>query len=180
MTPTTSCITWRSRKSDTQALRRSLRRLGLYSLAHAEHNVLGILNAVHHALGRLTDEVQHDANLLERALTETLARRRSSQTRHPWPQSPRGRAVSIMVTLPTEAADNPDLVAEMIAAGMNVARVNCAHDNADVWERMIANVRSGAKEAGTDCRVMMDLAGPKLRTGELKPGPARDAHSPQT
>jgi pyruvate kinase len=85
--------------------------------------------------------------------------------------SPDGRDVSIMVTLPTEAADNPDLVAEMIAAGMNVARVNCAHDDAEVWERMIGNVRAAATEADTECRVIMDLAGPKLRTGELEPGP---------
>ena len=85
--------------------------------------------------------------------------------------SPEGRHVSIMVTLPTEAADNEELVAEMIAAGMNVARINCAHDDADAWERMIANVRAKANEAGTECRVIMDLAGPKLRTGELTPGP---------
>ena len=84
---------------------------------------------------------------------------------------PEGRDVSIMVTLPTEAADNPTLVEEMLAAGMNIARINCAHDDAGTWERMIANVRVAAQDAGTDCRVMMDLAGPKLRTGELKSGP---------
>jgi pyruvate kinase len=76
-----------------------------------------------------------------------------------------------MVTLPTEAADNPVLVEEMLAAGMNVARINCAHDDAQTWERMIVNVRTAARDAGTQCRVIMDLAGPKLRTGELEPGP---------
>ena len=63
------------------------------------------------------------------------------------------------------------LVEEMLAAGMNVARINCAHDDPDTWTRMIANVRSAAEEAATECRIMMDLAGPKLRTGELDPGP---------
>ncbi len=54
---------------------------------------------------------------------------------------------------------------------MNVARINCAHDDAETWERMIANVRCTAEQAGTECRVIMDLAGPKLRTGDLLPGP---------
>jgi pyruvate kinase len=76
-----------------------------------------------------------------------------------------------MVTLPTEAADNPLLVAEMLAAGMNLARINCAHDDPTTWNRMVENIRRAADDAGTECRIVMDLSGPKLRTGELKPGP---------
>ncbi|MGB5624923.1 MAG: pyruvate kinase, partial [Woeseiaceae bacterium] len=49
--------------------------------------------------------------------------------------------------------------------------INCAHDDAACWERMIENVRSASIEAGNDCKVIMDLPGPKLRTGELRPGP---------
>ncbi|MGI9238826.1 MAG: pyruvate kinase, partial [Woeseiaceae bacterium] len=63
------------------------------------------------------------------------------------------------------------LVAEMLAAGMNVARINCAHDDAQVWTGMANNVRAASAEAGEDCRIIMDLAGPKLRTGELRAGP---------
>ncbi|MGB5336364.1 MAG: pyruvate kinase, partial [Woeseiaceae bacterium] len=59
----------------------------------------------------------------------------------------------------------------MISAGMDVARINCAHDNIAVWERMVSNVRAASTAAGTDSRIMMDLPGPKLRTGELRPGP---------
>ena len=54
---------------------------------------------------------------------------------------------------------------------MNVARINCAHDDADTWQAMIDNVRAASKEAQSDCRILMDLAGPKLRTGALRPGP---------
>jgi pyruvate kinase len=84
---------------------------------------------------------------------------------------PEGRDVTIMVTLPTEAGQSQQLVAEMIAAGMDLARINCAHDDAETWRNMINNVRAAGAEAGKDCRVIMDLAGPKLRTGELRPGP---------
>jgi pyruvate kinase len=158
------------RKADTQSLRDALRRLGLYSLAHAERDVLGIIAAVRRALDALAGTAAPDPV----ALLQDLQAEDPSSANHRRAMlgpSPDGRDVSIMVTLPTEAADNPDLVAEMIAAGMNVARVNCAHDDAEVWERMIGNVRAAATEADTECRVIMDLAGPKLRTGELEPGP---------
>ena len=158
------------RKADTHELRNNLRRLGLSSLEFAERNVLGSIEAVELALARLSGG--GDAN--PESLTEALQRRNPTADVHRRAMlgpSPEGRDVSIMVTLPTEAADNPTLVAEMIAAGMNVARINSAHDDAGAWEKMVANVRQAATDAGTECRSIVDLAGPKLRTGELKPGP---------
>ena len=147
-----------------------LRRLGLYSLAHAERNVLGSIEAVLRAIDALCGAGDPDPDILAYAVRNqnpTAAIHRSALLG----PSPEGRDVSIMVTLPSEAADNIVLVEEMLAAGMNVARINCAHDDPDTWTRMIANVRSAAEEAATECRIMMDLAGPKLRTGELDPGP---------
>ena len=158
------------RKADTQRLRTSLRRLGLYSLAHAERNVLGSLDAVRQALDALTGFGAVDEQVLNSVIQSSNPSADAHRAAILGP-SPEGRDVSIMVTLPTEAADNPTLVEEMLAAGMNIARINCAHDNAETWERMIANVRAAARDADTECRVIMDLAGPKLRTGELKPGP---------
>lgn len=86
-------------------------------------------------------------------------------------ERPQGRDVGIMVTMPPEAADNKSLVAEMLAAGMNVARINCAHDDEQVWEAMIRNIRQASRISAAPCKIVMDLAGPKLRTGELRPGP---------
>ena len=158
------------RKADTHGLRKKLRRLGLSSLAHAERNVLGSVRAVQTAVDSLVGGGEIDADALAAALQE------SNPTADTHRQailgaSPDGRDVSIMVTLPTEAADNLTLVAEMLAAGMNLARINCAHDDATTWKRMVDNVRRTADDAGTECRIVMDLSGPKLRTGDLKPGP---------
>ena len=158
------------RKTDTHGLRNSLRRIGLSSLAHAERNVLGSVEAVQHAMEHLAGNSAADPD----ALNDAMQRKNPTADEHRLAMlgpSPEGRDVSIMVTLPTEAADNPVLVTEMLAAGMNLARINCAHDDAATWERMVDNVRQAASEADTECRVVMDLAGPKLRTGELKPGP---------
>ena len=76
-----------------------------------------------------------------------------------------------MVTLPSEAATDPDLVRRLVERGMNVARINCAHDDADAWRAMARHVRQAREETGRSCLVAMDLAGPKLRTGPIQPGP---------
>jgi pyruvate kinase len=54
---------------------------------------------------------------------------------------------------------------------MNIARLNCAHDDVEAWHAMARHVRQATAAAGTTCLVAMDLAGPKLRTGPLEPGP---------
>jgi len=86
--------------------------------------------------------------------------------------SPRGRNTQVMVTLPLEAADDDELMRSLFVAGMNVGRVNCAHNNPEIWRKLIHKVRLFSQLLQMPCRILMDLAGPKLRTGPLKPGPA--------
>ena len=83
-----------------------------------------------------------------------------------------GRDVRIMVTMPSEAAEDYNLVYDLLKQGMDCMRINCAHDDERAWARMIEHLRRAEQSLGRSCRVMMDLAGPKLRTGPLKPGPA--------
>ncbi|WP_080791924.1 pyruvate kinase [Corynebacterium pacaense] len=77
----------------------------------------------------------------------------------------------IMVTLPSEAAHDIGMVRGFAESGMDLARINCAHDDETVWKAMIDNVRTVAGEMGREIRVSMDLAGPKVRTGAIAPGP---------
>jgi len=58
-------------------------------------------------------------------------------------------------------------------------RINCAHDGADAWSGMIQNLRRAEKETNKRCKVAMDLAGPKLRTGSIEPEPAVLKYRPQ-
>ena len=81
------------------------------------------------------------------------------------------RAAAIMVTLPTIATQQADLIAELVEAGMDIARINCGHDGPEVWEPLVALVQAAAAAAGRDVRIAMDLAGPKIRTGPLPPQP---------
>ncbi len=56
----------------------------------------------------------------------------------------------------------------MIRAGMDVARLNTSHGTLESHAKAAAMVREVAAEAGRHVAVLMDLAGPKLRTGETE------------
>lgn len=73
----------------------------------------------------------------------------------------KSRRVRIMVTQPTEAASNYEMVLNMVRNGMDCARINCAHDGPKVWKAIIDNVRKAAKECSTTVKVAMDRPGRK-------------------
>ena len=75
-----------------------------------------------------------------------------------------------MVTLPSEAAGDYGLIRQLVNTGMDIARINCAHDGPAEWKAMARQVRRAAKAAGRPVRILMDLGGPKLRTDHLPAG----------
>ncbi len=159
------------RQSDNSELQSKLATLGLSSLGRAERDVMATLQAVLQALRALAGDLPAEADVLPAVVdlrSPSATAHQQAILGHP----PPGRDVSIMITLPSDAAENAALVTEMLAAGMNVARINCARDDMATWEGMIQNVRSASAELDQDCKILMDLAGPKLRTGELRPGPS--------
>lgn len=81
------------------------------------------------------------------------------------------RRLRIMVTRPSQAADDRALMHELLRQGMDCIRNNYAHDDAATWLRMIENLRQAERALERSCKVEMDLAGPKLRTAFLAPGP---------
>jgi pyruvate kinase len=83
----------------------------------------------------------------------------------------RKRRTRIMVTMPDLAATDYSYVKKLIQAGMNSARINCAHDGPDKWLRIVSNVRKANRQLKKKCKIIMDLSGPKLRTGIVKSGP---------
>ncbi|WP_420601788.1 pyruvate kinase [Flagellimonas sp.] len=83
----------------------------------------------------------------------------------------KGRRVRIMVTQPTEASSDYKIVHDMVGNGMNCARINCAHDDKEVWTKIIANIKKASKAHGKQVKIAMDLSGPKIRTGSITPGP---------
>lgn len=69
-----------------------------------------------------------------------------------------------MVTMPDEAISDENLIYNLIEEGMNVARINLAHNEAEDWEKMIKTIRKKAEELDKEVKILMDVAGPKIRT----------------
>ncbi len=160
------------RQQDIRDLQGELAELGLSSLGRLEPHALASLDAVIVALRRLggralEPRVEPEPPIGFREGEELVSHR----TEQLLGSSPKDRAVRVMVTMPSEAAADPHLVRELLIAGMDVMRINCAHDDAGVWARMIAHLRDAERSVSRPCRVLCDLAGPKLRTGSVEPGP---------
>jgi len=160
------------RSHDRRDLQTELLEVGATSLATTEADVSAKVHAARNVLGALQGEIgPWPLDTIDAALTAGDALLEAHAEALFGPMRP-GRPTRVMVTLPSEAADQPSLVREMVEAGMDVARVNCAHDGPDDWARMIAHVRTAALEAGRRVLISMDLPGPKLRTGGITDGPA--------
>jgi len=66
------------------------------------------------------------------------------------------------------ASSDPAMVADLVRAGMDLARVNMSHGEQDDHRKVIEAVRAAATEVRRPVAVLVDLAGPKIRVGDLK------------
>ncbi|MGZ8801899.1 MAG: pyruvate kinase [Mycobacterium sp.] len=158
---------WALRQQDLRDLQSQLAAFGLSSLGRSEPHVAATLQLVRAAVLAMLEDTWHPPGIRPNEGHELL-RRRAIELLGP---APADRETRIMVTLPSSAAKDPDLVGALVARGMNVARINCAHDDPDAWRAMADHVRRASEDTGRTCLVAMDLAGPKLRTGPIQPGP---------
>jgi pyruvate kinase len=158
------------RNQDVREVQARLSEVGLSSLGRSEPGVMANLLAVLGLIERLRGTgappgepgapTQLQGRGLLAAHTDALF------------GAPRAeRSVRIMVTMPSEAATRPELISALLANGMDVMRVNCAHDDATAWRAMTGHLRAANAALHRSCRVQFDLPGPKLRTGALREGP---------
>jgi len=161
------------RSRDLRPLQDRLARLGLSSLGRIEANVMATIAAVLHNLYLVSgqepsadgtpdiyDAFDAGADRLEQNTIMLLG--------HP----PEKRRVHIIVTMPSAAAEDYLLVHQLLESGMNCMRINCAHDDPQAWSRMIEHLHNAGRATGRSCRILMDLAGPKLRLGPMESMPA--------
>jgi len=142
---------------------------GLSSLGRLESAVIDGLENVLSWLGRdgrptsLRRITADEARLI-------LGRRSRALLGRPRP----GRSTRVMVTVDAAAATEPHLLYDLVAEGVDLIRINTAHDGPDDWARIIAAVREAeatlereGRPPGRRCRIVVDLAGPKIRTGDV-------------
>jgi pyruvate kinase len=161
------------RRQDLRPLQDRLAEVGLSSFGHGESNVLANLNRVIRllqlAVGCNSPDIGPETEAATEGESAQLLMQRTDALFGPPPEQ---RLVRIMVTLPSEAAWNYPLVQALLERGMDCARINCAHDDQTTWKHMVDNVRRAATKTGRACRILVDLAGHKVRTGPIAAAPA--------
>jgi len=69
------------------------------------------------------------------------------------------------------AVESPEKVKELIAAGMDMARLNLSHGSYEEHQARLDSVRDAAKKAGKAVAILVDLQGPKIRLARFESGP---------
>lgn len=153
------------RRENLRPLQDELHDAGLSSLASAEGHILRQVQAVLERLG--AEVLKKDAARSNATAGTQLLQKRANTLFGPKndPVIP-----ALMVTMASEMADNYGAVKALLKAGMNIARINCAHDGPEAWQKMISNIQRAVRTTGRGCKIYLDLAGPKIRTMLLEKG----------
>lgn len=153
------------RNNDIRNLQDSLHINGLSSLASAESHIHSQVQNILQRLGKHyspeeLDTCTYDYNLNQMSEKSSILFGEKRDAVTPY----------IMVTFDASFADNYALIKNLLQNGMNVARINCAHDDETIWARMIHHLKRACRYTGLSCKIYMDMAGPKIRTKLLNKG----------
>ena len=166
------------RSQDISETQKKLGTLGLSRLAKAESHVMASLTSTRGILESMISsrQAEYPPSFLSVKKGQKLIRAHSKALLG---YRSKGRRVRIMVTLPTEAAHNYQLIHDLVESGMNSARINCAHDGPEVWSKMVSHIRLAGKRLRRNVKICMDLGGPKIRTGAMRQGPQVSTFAPE-
>jgi pyruvate kinase len=144
------------RNHDLEPLQRVLHLNGFSTLNNSEGYVQSQLLSILQHFGFNNGHVPCDYSTAQKILKERVTRL--------FGETKEDNIPSIMVTFKTSFARDYLAVKKLLKAGMNIARINCAHDDEATWLEMIKVVRDASEFSGIPCKIYMDLAGPKMRT----------------
>lgn len=157
------------RTFDLKSIQEELSTLSISSLSHSEGYTLTNLQNILNLIQLLKGE-QVTPNSFRSPYDYRKSKSQLQQnTLQLFGPHHRGEGSRIMVTMPSEAAENYALIRSLLQAGMDIARINTSHDAPLAWYRMIANIKKGEQETGKSCLIYMDLSGPKFRTETVFP-----------
>jgi pyruvate kinase len=79
------------------------------------------------------------------------------------------RSTKIVATI-GPASRSPEMLERMIAAGMDMARLNFAHGSIEEHAETVEMIRAASERVGREVGVLQDIPGPKLRLGPVEDG----------
>ncbi|MDO6437256.1 pyruvate kinase [Cyclobacterium sp. 1_MG-2023] len=153
------------RSKDRKSLQEKLHFYGFSALSNSENHLHRQVQTIRQRLGHTYAEGELNP------CTYKFSRKRLEQnSKLLFGKQAQAKMPTVMVTFATDFADNPELIERLLLNGMQVARINCAHDDQEVWQKMIDQVRAAEEKTGLSCKIYFDLAGPKIRTSLLAKG----------
>nr|WP_163097459.1 pyruvate kinase [Acidithiobacillus ferrianus]NDU42223.1 pyruvate kinase [Acidithiobacillus ferrianus] len=155
------------RSVDIRPLQEALAREGLSSLGRCESHVLDSIERIIAVLRAATGKARGRASDASTTRDDEDASTLRSNTEILLGPAPGKRNTRIMVTLPGERATDLAFMKELLTSGMDIARINCAHDSPVEWAAMARTLRVARQETERPCKILADLAGHKIRTGPL-------------
>ncbi len=153
------------RSFEVRFIQDQLHDLGLSSLSSGEIHLLDQINKVIQLLSSLSQTeikpVQSVVKAFDYYQGRALLAKHTNKLFGTFEEEGR---IRIMVTIPSEAAHQPEIALGLMQNGMNVARINTAHDTEEDWRKMIKHIKQASSQTNRPVKIFMDLAGPKLRT----------------
>lgn len=156
------------RSFDLRKYQASLSDFGVSSLGAAEGYVYSNLyNVVRNLklIQKLPIEENSEIEIIGYQKSSDLIKENANKL---FNEGSRKNTIEIMVTLPNEAADDKSIIEEMVANGMEIARINLSHGNIDIWTKMVQFINEIKAETNQKIKIYMDLSGPKLRTSTIE------------
>ncbi len=147
------------RSKDIRDLQDELHVAGLSSLASSESHTLRQLQAILQRLGAHID--QKEISPCDYYFGREMIRSNSHKL---FGNKADDEIPYLMVTFDSQFASDYQLIKKLLQSGMNIARINCAHDDPETWLNMIDLVKLASERTGLPCKIYMDLGGPKMRT----------------
>lgn len=156
------------RSLDISELQNQLTNIGLSSLGRAQSCVINSLNQDIFILSRLLQKEYKQTSTDVEAINFEEAKAIMIENSKVFGRVQDNFKTKVMVTLPSEAKDSPQLIADLMANGTSVFRINTAHDDANAWNTMARYIQQENKKQNRNVKIYVDLAGPKNRTGSIK------------
>ena len=153
------------RSEDIRKLQDKLHIAGLSALTSSESHVHRQIQSILERLGQ-----QFTPQQLNKCTYHFSVKERRKKSDNLFGSSHETTIPKLMITFDVSFVENYALVKNLLLNGMNIARINCAHDNEAIWARMIQLIKRASRHTNLPCKIYMDLAGPKIRTQILGKG----------
>ncbi len=156
------------RRENLRPLQARLSDAGLCSPGPGEPQILSRIDRIIDVLSRAVTNQPGDHDVFSNhSCVGDIERILDARSERLFGKPGNGRSSHIMVTMPTQAASDIEILKDLVARGMDVARINCAHDNESLWQDMVHNIRQAAAFHGRSCRILMETGEHGIRTGKV-------------